>query len=567
MANSAEKLSSPPAIRDVNACRGLDLSYEDIRRRYVVETPREYNLATDTVTRRAKGRDGGQIALVVDRPDRASARYTFAELDLLSDRFAQFLSLRGVRRGDVVIVYAGQGLAAAVAPLAIYKLGAISAPLSLLYGPRTIEHVIGDSGAKVMVSEADALEGLEAGGVGLQQISTLVVDGQSGRATHRFEETIADGIERRAPETTRAEDPALLLYTSGSTGLPKGILHAHRFLTGYFSSVSLFYELDMASPGMRLWTPSDWSWIAGIVNVMLTGWHFGHTVVAGQGRFTPEWAFDFLERNRVTHCFLTPTALKRMAQMDEPRRRWPELALRAIGTGGEPLPSAVLDWFARELDLPVNEFYGLTEVNHLVGNSSGLFPVRPGSMGKAYPGHRIEMLDEAGRPVADGTLGEIAAHESDPTLFLGYWGQPERTAAMRTGEWVRTGDFGVRDEDGYFWYHGRNDDLIKSAGYRIGPAEVEDCLVRHPDVAEAAVIGRADSERGQVVVAYVRCREGIVGDARLREALQRHVKTELAVYKYPRDIVFVDGFPTTSTGKISRKELRLLEESKPAAGG
>lgn len=549
-----------PFATNVNEFRKDGIPYDRLRGLFRIEFPREYNLALDTVGRWAAGEDGERIALVCPGPF-SSSSYSYLELNDLSDRLAAFLASQGVSRGDVVVVYTTQGLAAAIAPLALYKLGAVCAPLSLLYGPRTMEHVLGDCGARAIVTEPSALAKLREAGVDLSQIKLRIVDG-SAPDSIPLDQAIASRADGFVAARTAADDPALLLYTSGSTGLPKGILHAHRFLIGYFASVSMFYELDMDEPGMVLWTPSDWSWIAGIVNVMLTGWHFRQTVVAGQARFSPEWAFDFLQRHGVTHCFLTPTALKRMAEIPDPRERWPNLKLRAIGTGGEPLPAAVLDWSTRVLEVPINEFYGLTEVNHLIGNCQRLYPAKPGSMGRAYPGHTVAVLNREGEPVADGTVGEIAASDDDPTLFLGYWNQPERTASMRAGRWVRTGDFGLRDADGYFWYHGRDDDLIKSAGYRIGPAEIEDVLIRHPAVAEAGVFGRPDPERGQIVVAHVRLADGQVGDKALKQALQAYVKAELAPYKYPREIVFVSEFPTTTTGKISRKELRRRDAER-----
>ena len=312
----------------------------------------------------------------------------------------------------------------------------------------------------------------------------------------------------------------------------------------------------MREPGQVLWTPSDWSWIAGIVNVQMTGWYFGQTVVAGQGKVTPEWILDFVSAHGVTHTFLTPTALKRMARIESPRLTWPELKLRAIGTGGEPCPSAVLDWSQSQLGIPVNEFYGLTEVNHLIGNCQRLFPVKPGSMGKAYPGHHLCILDEDGKVCPVNTVGQIAARRDDPTLFIEYWGQEERTQAMFLGDLVLTGDYAKIDSQGYFWYEGRRDDLIKSAGYRIGPAEVEDSLVSHPAVEEAAVVGVPDPERGQVVKAFIRLGSDHAPSDILADELRAHVKTHLALYKYPRLIEFVESFPLTSTGKISRKDLR-----------
>ena len=545
-------------IDDLRRVLGAEPDYHGMVGHFRIPPVSAYNMAADTVDRHAASERRDAVALVCDDGAGRVVNYTYAELSDLSDRFARFLRDQGVGKGDVVACYCGQGLETALTHLGAYKLGAIAAPLSQLYGPDAVSHVLGDCDAKVIVTEAALWERIRSA----EGLGTAVVSGGAVPGTLSFEAALRTDAADFIPEPTDAEDPALLLYTSGSTGMPKGILHRQRLLRGYLASVSLFYEMEMNDPDRTLWTVSDWSWVAGIFNVMLTGWYFGHRVIAGPTRFTPEWAFEFMQKHGVTHCFLTPTALKRMAAFDDPRARWPELAIRAIGTGGEPLPGAVLDWADRALNIPINEFYGLTEVNHLIGNCRRLWPIKPGSMGRAYPGHDMAVIDETGKPVADGELGEIAARDDDPTLFLGYWRQPDRTAAMRVGNRVRTGDFGYRDTDGYFWFKGRNDDLIKSAGYRIGPAEVEDALVHHAAVEEAAVIGRPDPERGQVVKAFVRLSNGAKPSDRLVEELQSHVKTNLALYKYPREIEFVDAFPLTSTGKINRKQLRADEERK-----
>lgn len=552
-------------IDDLRRVLGAEPDYRGLVENFRIPEMPSYNMAVDTVDRHASGPNRDAVALLCDDGNGHVTRYTYAELADLSNRFAAFLRANGVEKGDVVACYCGQGLETALAHLGAYKLGAIAAPLSQLYGPDAVSHVLADCDAKVTVTEAALWERI----ISAKGLGTVVLSGAPQPGTLSFDAALQTDAGGFSPNRTSAEDPALLLYTSGSTGMPKGILHRQRLLRGYLASVSLFYEMEMNDPGRVLWTVSDWSWVAGIFNVMLTGWYFGHTVVAGPTRFTPEWAFGFMADHGVTHCFLTPTALKRMAAHENPRAKWPGLAIRAIGTGGEPLPGAVLEWADRSLDIPINEFYGLTEVNHLIGNCRRLWPIRPGSMGRAYPGHVMAVIDENGIPVADGELGEIAARDDDPTLFIEYWRQPERTAAMRTGNWVRTGDFGYRDADGYFWFKGRNDDLIKSAGYRIGPAEVEDALVHHAAVEEAAVIGRPDPDRGQIVKAYVRLANGAQPSDGLVKELQTHVKTNLALYKYPREIEFVDVFPLTSTGKINRKQLRAeaaAQKEERAAG-
>lgn len=557
-------------VTDVNRWRDSGVPAAKLLEGFSITVPQRFNMAVAAVGRHATGPLRDALALVDASRDSSGVPprcLSFGELDTEARRFAAFLQALGVQRGDVVIVYMAQCTEAALAHLACYQLGAIVAPLSLLYGRDTLHHAISDSRAKVVVSTRAALDGV-AGLMTELAASKVVVAGAAGSALAHGEvdfDRYRDHTPIAAAADTLADDPALLLYTSGSTGLPKGILHAHRLLLGYLASVSMFYEMQMRDAGQVLWTPSDWSWIAGIVNVQLTGWFHGQTVVAGQAPFSAEWVLGFMARHGVTHTFLTPTALKRMAQIEKPHERWPQLRLRVIGTGGEPCPGAVLDWADQQLRVPVNEFYGLTEVNHLVGNCRQLYPVKPGSMGRAYPGHQLAVLDEGGQPVPDGELGQIAAHRNDPTRFIGYWGQPERTQAMFHGDWMLTGDYARRDAEGYFWYSGRNDDLIKSGGYRIGPAEVEDTLIRHPAVAEAAVIGVPDEQRGQIVKAVVRLHHGAVASPALARELQNHVKTRLAAHKYPRVVEFVDSFPLTSTGKISRKELRL--RAQQAASG
>ena len=298
-------------------------------------------------------------------------------------------------------------------------------------------------------------------------------------------------------------------------------------------------------------------WVGGLLDLVLPAWQCGQTVLASPAhRFEAEWAFRFMARHRVSHAFLTPTGLKRLAEIPQPRKRW-ELAVRVICTGGESLPGDVVRWAEDDFGIVCNEFYGLTEFNHMVGCCKVLYPVVPGSMGRAFPGRRVAIIDDQGNVQPDGTVGEIASWQPDePTLFLGYRGAPGVPPHMRSGEWLRSGDLALRDADGYFWYQGRGDDLIKSAGYRIGPAEVEDALVRHPKVAEAAVVGKPDTARGSIVKAFVRVMPGIATGAALSGELTAFVKTNLAAYKAPREIEYVDAFPMTSSGKIQRKILR-----------
>ena len=521
-----------------------------------IRIPERANIALDTLVAHARGPRRDHPALVFEDEDGSVRRYSFADLDALSDRLAKGLHTLGTKRGDPVAVHTGQRPETAVAHLAIHKLGAVVMTLSQLYGPDTVEHCLADSGTRIAITDRQAWNRVRDARSRFTELEHVLMVGAPAAGERGFDACLAaeaGGIEYAS---TGPEDPALLMYTSGSTGLPKGLLHGHRIMHAYTPTMTLAYDLELDWPGAVFWTPADWAWVGGWLDTVLPAWQHGQTVVSTQHRFDEEWAFDFMARHGVTHSFMTPTALKRLAEVRAPRQRW-ELATRVICTGGESLPGDVVRWADDEFGIVVNEFYGLTEFNHMVGCCKALYPVVPGSMGIRYPGRRTAIIDDAGNVQPDGTVGEIASwREDDPSLFLGYWGDPGVPERMRLGGWLRSGDLALRGEDGYFRYQGRNDDLIKSAGYRIGPAEVEDALVRHEQVAEAAVVASPDPDRGSVVMAYVRVMPGVVpGDGLVRE-LQDHVKRNLAAYKYPRVVEFVEEFPLTSSGKISRRTLR-----------
>jgi acetyl-CoA synthetase len=506
-----------------------------------------YNIGQQTVGRRA-AQDSLAPALVFEDADGSVQQWNFTELDRWATRFAVRLAELGIGRGDPVGVHTGQRPETAVTHLALYKLGAVAVTMSQLYGPETIAHILSDSGLRIVVSEDGAWPSIRT--ITPRDIQTL----EKGDDPVGFQ-----------PVETRADEPALLMYTSGSTGRPKGLLHAHRILEAYMPTVRMFYDLSMDDADAVFWTPADWAWVGGLLDLVLPAWVAGRPVIASQHRFDTDWAFAFMSRHKVTHSFMTPTALKRLAEAANPRARWP-LHLRVICTGGESLPGEVIRWAENELGVTCNEFYGLTEFNHLVGNCRRLYPIRPGSMGRAYPGHGTTLVDPAGQPVPIGEVGEIVAPADDPTLFLGYWRAGGSPLGFAEDGWLRTGDLARCDADGYFWYQGRNDDLIKSAGYRIGPAEVEDSLVAHPYVAEAAVVASPDAVRGSIVKAFVRLANGVAPSEAVVRALQDHVKINLAAYKYPREIEFVSAFPLTSSGKIRRGELRRMEVERKSHG-
>jgi acetyl-CoA synthetase len=454
----------------------------------------------------------------------------------------------------------------------------LAMPLSMLFGPDALEYRLQHGDARLAIADESGMANLLAARKTCPGLQTIVAVGQ---AAGQGDIDWAAALQQESAEftalATHADDAAVLIYTSGTTGPPKGALIPHRALignlSGFVASQNWFPQDDAV-----FWSPADWAWTGGLWDALMPTLYFGRTIVAYQGRFAAEKAFELMQRHRVTHTFLFPTALKAMMKaVPHPRERY-DLRLRAIMSAGEAVGDAVFAYGQRELGVTINEMFGQTEINYVVGNCALHWPARPGSMGRAYPGHRVALIDDDGNECPRGTPGDVAVHRRDihghpdPVFFLGYWKNPDATCAKFTGDpsdsWCRTGDTAVMDDDGYLWYQGRSDDVFKAAGYRIGPSEIENCLVKHEAVANAAVVPKPDTERGAVVKAFVVLAPGFQGTPALVEQLQRHVKGQLAPYEYPKEIEFIDALPMTTTGKVQRRVLRLQEEerARQAAG-
>ena len=500
-------------------------------------------------------------AMIFEDTSGAVHTMSFADVDQAATNLAAALRDLGYGRGSLIGLHTGQHPDTAIAHMAVCKIGGVAVTLSQLYGPDTLKHAMNDCGLPVLLTSAEAWEPMRASQASDFPKLDHVLCRDPAHGEIDLGEAQVIPANNFVPEYTGADDMALLMYTSGSTGRPKGIMHGHRVLAAYTPSINLFFNLAMEEPSAVYWSPSDWAWVGGLLDMLFPAWMAGRPIATSLERFTAEYAYEFMARHKVTHTFLAPTAIKRLAQHTDPHTDY-DLALRYICTGGEALASETLNWAENKLRVVCNEFYGMTEVNHLIGNCAALYPRRPGSMGRAYPGHDVLLVDGDGLPVPDGEPGEVVTPQTAPTKFLGYLNNPEKTAEMKLGPFLRTHDLAVRDADGYFWYKGRSDDLIKSSGFRIGPAEVEECLLAHPSVAEAAVIAKPDADRGAIVKALVKTKTGVTGDSALAETLRAHVKTRLAGYKAPREVEFVSGFEMTSSGKINRRILREAEAAK-----
>ena len=529
-------------------------SYEELRARFRWQVPARYNIGVDACDKWAE-REPERLALIHRRADGGTERISFLELKRRSNRLANALAGHGVAPGDRVGVLLPQAPETAVAHLAIYKLGAIAVPLFTLFGPEALEFRLGDSGARALVTDADGLAKLAEIRPNLPSLALVLSRDGLGDGALGLDREMEAASDAFAPRDTAADDPALIIYTSGTTGPPKGALHAHRVLLGHLPGVEMPQEF-LPQPRDLFWTPADWAWIGGLLDVLLPSLHHGVPVLAYRfPKFDPEEAFAILAEFGVRNAFMPPTALKLMRRVERPRERW-GYDLRSIGSGGETLGEELLAWGRETFDLTVNEFYGQTECNLIVSNCAGLMPVKPGAMGRPVPGHEVGIVDSAGQPLGDDEAGQVAVKAPDPVMFLRYWNNPEATEKKFVGDWLLTGDMAQRDSDGYLHFVGRDDDVITSAGYRIGPGEVEDCLLKHPAVALAAVVGVPDPLRTERVKAFLVLQEGATASDELAGEIQNFVKARLAAHEYPREVAFVDSLPMTATGKIMRKELR-----------
>nr|AOE43155.1 putative acetyl-CoA synthetase [Rostrostelium ellipticum] len=563
----------------LNCNRAQGTDYKQIANSFKWTIPEHFNIGSEICDKHLlHSRD--RNAVVYEDEEGRIESITFGQLHSESNQLANALTSFGIARGDRVGVLLSQGIETALSHTTNFRIGAISIPLFTLFGPEALVYRLSNAEVSAVFTDYDNLPKLLQIKPSLPHLKKIIVYSRNKSATlsdpllyqlSQYKDLVVvwenvrnNFTNKFTPVKTSAEDPALIIFTSGTTGNPKGCLHAHRVLIGHLPGVQLpqnFFPQE--GKELCFYTPADWAWIGGLIDVLLPSLYYGVTVLAHRAtKFSAERIANMMVRHRVTSCFLPPTALKMMRQATMPAMNQHILS---VGSGGESLGDQLLAWGVKTFGTPINEFYGQTEANLLVGNCSKIMPVKNGSMGKAIPGHRVHIVDERGNELPVGQVGNIALRTPDPVVFLRYWNNDAATKSKYIGQWLVTGDLGRVDEDGYFWYVGRDDDIINSSGYRIGPCEIENCLLNHPAVAMAGVVGVPDELRGEVVKAYVVLRKEVQPSEKLRAEIQEFVKRNLAAHEYPRLLEFIDQLPMTTTGKIIRKDLREMHAKQQSS--
>ncbi|HVX99200.1 MAG TPA: acyl-CoA synthetase [Pseudorhodoplanes sp.] len=528
--------------------------YDALCDKFRWQIPPDYNIGVDVCDKWA-AREPDRTAIIHVHPDGQAEAVTFRQLRDTSNRLANVLRGHGVARGDRVAILLPQSPEVAAAHVAIYKLAAVALPTALLFGPDAISYRLQNSGAKALITNAQGLAKVAGIRAETPDLKLIISTDGWGDGAEDLQALLARASSDFTPEPTTPDDPAMMIYTSGTTGNPKGALHGHRVLPGHLPGVEMPHEF-FPQPGDRFWTPADWAWAGGLLDALLPSLHHGVPVVSRKfDKFDPEEAYALMAAQSIRNVFIPPTALRMLRSAKSPRGRH-NVHLRTLGSGGESLGAETYEWGKDVFGLTINEFYGQTECNLVLASCAMIGVSRPGAIGKAVPGHVVRVIDDRGEEVSPGTLGQIAVKRPDPVMFIEYWGKPDATRDKFVGDWMLTGDQGISDEDGYIHFVGRDDDVITSSGYRIGPGEIEDCLIRHPAVALAAVVGKPDPIRTEIVKAFVVLKPGQAQSDALAAELQDFVRTRLAAHEYPREIAFIDQMPMTTTGKIIRRQLR-----------
>jgi acyl-coenzyme A synthetase/AMP-(fatty) acid ligase len=531
-------------------------AYDQMRRDFSWNTPAKFNFGA-TVDGFAA--DPSRVALLWE--DRAGnrARITFADIRDQSNRIANVLTGLGIRRGDPVMIVLPRITIWQSIYIGALKVGAIVVPCVSMLREKDLAYRANHSGAAAIIAGLESVDMVDDLRSQCPTLRHYLLVGAARTGWASIQEAMNEASPDYKPADTRGDEPAICYYTSGTTKEPKAVLHGHAYTWAHQYTGSVWLGLKA---GDRHWTTADTGWAKAAYGVLFGPWMNGITTFMYNGRFEPKKQFELLRRYRITSFCAPPTEYRMLVKEDLAQESLP--ALRHCAGAGEPLNPEVIEVWRQHFNLLIHDGYGQTETALVAANLPG-GTIRPGSMGRPFLGLDVHVVDENLKEVATGDVGQIAVRikpEKPPAIMLEYWKNPDENAAVFQGDYYLTGDNAYRDADGYLWFVGRADDLISSAGYRIGPFEVESALLEHPAVMESAVVASPDADRGSIVKAFVRLKDGTEQSEALAIELQEHVKRITAPYKYPREIEFVDDLPKTVSGKIRRVELRVREEER-----
>jgi acetyl-CoA synthetase len=531
-------------------------SYDESYSVFKWDIPEYFNIATAVCDRHA-GSHPNQRAIIYEAADGEIKELTFRQLQDSANRLANVLMGLNVQPHECIGIHLPQSLECVISHVGIYKTSAIALPLFSLFGPDALGHRMIDSAARILITCSENIPHLMEIRDTLKSLEHVIVIDGSGDGLIDWRDALYCASDQFETHNTKSEDPALLIYTSGTTGNPKGVLHAQRVLLGHIPGVEFPHEFFPHEDDL-FWTPADWAWAGGLLDVLLPSLFHRIPVLAKRfTKFQAESVMELMARHRVRNTFMPATALRMLQQLEDPKKFG--VKLRSIASGGEALGKSIIEWGQDTFGVTINEFYGQTEVNLVVANNAEIMAIKPGSMGLPVPGHRVAVIDTNGNELPAGKEGLIAVHRPDPVMFLRYWNDDDATHNKFVDDWCVLGDLAHRDDDGYFWFKARDDDVINSSSYRIGPTEVEECLVLHPAIFLAGVIGSPDLVRGEIVKAYVVLSVGYTTSETLITEIQTFVRSRLSAHEYPRQVRIIPEMPLTVSGKIRRVALRELD--------
>lgn len=535
-----------------------EFEYEKAYNTWKWDISKKYNIGVDVIDKHVASKNKNKVALYWEDAAGHTARYTFYDMKVLTDRFGNVLKKLGFKKGDRFLIRLPNIPAFQIAFLGGVKIGAVPIPSSVMFREHEIEYRINDSSAKAVITTPKFAKEVHAIKNNCKTLEHIIVVGDAQANGLSFDVLMKDASRHLELEPTKSTDIAFFCYTSGTTGNPKGAVHLHRWVPGNDPSV-LFWQNGLETDLVA--HTGDLNWIYPLGNGFLYTWRWGISTLVYDGKFDPVHWFELLEKYRVTNLASVPTAYRMFLTIKDAEKTYDLSSLRHCISAGEPLNPEVIKEWKRRFGIDAYDGIGMTEVMVYVSNMKNM-KIKLGSCGKPQPGHLCALLDENGTPVPQGETGALAVKKTDPGLFREYWNKPEKTKESFSGDWFLSGDVLYQDEEGYYWFSGRNDDLIKASGYRISPFEVESAIISHPDVLECAVVASPDQMRGTIIKAYVILRDRTKASDQMIKEIQEHTKKVAAPYKYPREVEFVIELPKTQSGKIKRKDLRELEKQK-----